>query len=375
MENTYRICSRCVMDTTDPNITFDEKGQCNHCRTYFERFPQVVFPGLEGQKKLEREIHIIKKAGKGKRYDCLIGLSGGIDSSYVASLVKQHGLRPLAVHFDSGWNSEQAVRNIENIVQKLNIDLFTDVCDWPEMQDLQLSYIKAGVINADIPMDQAFMTVLYRVARKQNIRYLIAGHNYETEAIMPSAWVFNNRDSINLKAIQKRFGKLKLKRYPVANLWERLYTRYFFNLEILPILNYGESYNKEKAMKVLEEKLGWQYYGGKHYESVFTRFYQGYYLIKRFNVDKRRAHLSSLICSHQLTRDEALEELKKPAYPNQDLLEQDLDYIPKKLGISRKEFDSIIKRNIQSHYDFPNEEKVKRFVGKLASIFSIKKKN
>lgn len=362
------------MDTTDPNITFDENGHCNHCRSYFERLPKVVFPGAEGQRKLEQEIAAIKKAGKRKPYDCLIGLSGGIDSSYVAYLVKKLGLRPLAVHFDSGWNSEQAVRNIENIVQKLNIDLFTEVCDWPEMQDLQLSYIKAGVINADIPMDQAFMTVLYRIARKQNIRYLVAGHNYETEAIMPEAWVFNNRDSVNLNAIQKRFGKLKLRRYPHASLWERLYTRYFFDLDILPILNYGESYNKEKAMKVLENQLGWQYYGGKHYESVFTRFYQGYYLIKRFNVDKRRAHFSTLICSNQFTRAQALEELQKPAYPSQSLLEQDLEYIPKKLGISRNEFDKIMQEPVHSHYDFPNEEKIKRAVREFANIFTIKNK-
>jgi N-acetyl sugar amidotransferase len=362
------------MDTTDPEITFDEKGQCNHCRTYYERSPFVVFPGPKGESMLKKQIEVIKKAGRGKRYDCLIGLSGGIDSSYVAYLVKKHGLRPLAVHFDSGWNSEQAVRNIENIVQKLEIDLFTDVCDWPEMQDLQLSYIKAGVINADIPMDQAFMTVLYRIARQQKIRYLIAGHNYETEAIMPSAWVFNNRDSVNLKAIQKRFGRLKLKRYPLASLWERLYTRYFFNLTVVPILNFGPSYNKEKAMKVLEAELGWQYYGGKHYESVFTRFYQGYYLIKRFNVDKRKAHLSSLICSHQLSREEALEELKKPAYPNNDLLHQDLDYIPKKLGISRQEFDKIMEEGTRSHYEFPNENRLKHFVAKLAAFFSISNK-
>lgn len=362
------------MDTSDPNIIFDENGHCNHCRKYFENLPRFVFPGQEGQKKLMAQVEAIKKAGKGKRYDCIIGLSGGIDSSYVAYLVKQHNLRPLAVHFDSGWNSEQAVRNIENIVQKLNIDLFTDVCDWPEMQDLQLSYIKAGVINADIPMDQAFMTVLYRIARKQNIRCLIAGHNYETEAIMPSAWVFDNRDVVNLKAIQKKFGSLQLKRYPLASFQERLYTRYFFNLDILPILNYGDSYNKEEAMKVLEQKLGWQYYGGKHYESVFTRFYQGYYLIKRFNVDKRRAHFSTLICSGQITRDEALNELKKPAYPNERLLAQDLDYIPKKLGIPREEFDKILNEPTRSHYDFPNENKIKMLAGKLASAFSINQK-
>lgn len=374
MKSTYQICSRCVMDTTDPDITFDENGYCNHCRSYYEKLSSNVFAGEAGEKKLRSEIETIKKAGKGKRYDSIIGLSGGVDSSYVAYLVKQHGLRPLAVHFDSGWNSEQAVRNIENIVQKLEIDLVTEVCDWPEMQDLQLSYIKAGVINADIPMDQAFMTVLYRIARKQNIRYLIAGHNYETEVIMPGAWVFNNRDSVNLKAIQKRFGRLELKRYPVANFWERIYTRYFFDLNIVRILNYGPSYNKEKAMETLKRELDWEYYGGKHYESVFTRFYQGFYLIKRFNVDKRRAHLSTLICSHQITREHAIEELKKTAYPNEQLLQQDLDYIPKKLGISREEFEKLMEEPTRSHYDFPNENKAKAFLGRVADFFGLKNK-
>lgn len=365
------MCARCVMDTTDPQIQFDEQGFCNHCNAFFSNYDQYVFPGKEGEAKLEGILDQIRNDGKGKPYDCLIGLSGGVDSSYVAYLVKKHGLRPLAIHFDSGWNSEQAVRNIENIVKKLNIDLYTVVCDWPEMQDLQLSYIKAGVINADIPMDQAFMTVLYRIARKRNIKYLIAGHNYETEAIMPQSWVYNNRDSKNLLAIQKRFGKLKLKRYPVGTIWERIYTRYFFKLRFVQILNYGESYHKERAMKVLESELDWKYYGGKHYESVFTRFYQGYYLPFRFNVDKRKAHLSAIICSGQITRDQALEELKKPAYPSEELLQQDLEYVPKKLGVSVEAFNKILSEPVHAHTDYPNDASIREFVGKVGRFFSI----
>jgi N-acetyl sugar amidotransferase len=368
----YRMCSRCVMDTTDVQIEFDEHGVCNHCRTFDKNFPLNVFPGEAGQQKLQALIDEMKRVGKGKPYDCLIGLSGGVDSSYVAYLVKNYGLRPLAVHFDSGWNSEQAVRNIENIVKKLGIDLYTEVCDWPEMRDLQLSYFKAGVVNADVPMDHAFMVVLFRVARAKKIHFFIGGHNYATESIMPRTWVYDSRDSVNLRAIQKRFGTVKLKRFPVGTVWERLYTRYVFKLHVVNILNYGPAYHKEEAMKVLEKELDWKYYGGKHYESVFTRFYQGYYLPHRFNVDKRRAHLSTMICSGQIAKEAALEELKKPTYPSQELLEQDIEYIPKKLGISTEEFKTILEQPTHSHLEYPHDSKVREFIGKVAKLFSIR---
>lgn len=362
------------MDTSDPNITFDENGVCNHCKSYEDRFPALVFPGPEGEKKLLQIVEEIKTRGKGKPYDCIIGLSGGVDSSYVAYRVKKLGLRPLAVHFDSGWNSQQAVRNIENIVKKLEIDLYTEVCDWPEMRDLQLSYFKAGVVNADVPMDHAFMVVLFRIARKRGIKYFIGGHNFSTEAILPAAWGYDSRDAVNLKAIQEKFGSVKLKKYPVGTIWERIYTRYIFNLRIVNILNYGETYHKEKAMRILEKELGWQYYGGKHYESVFTRFFQGYYLPKRFNVDKRRAHLSTMICSQQISRDEALEELKKPTYPDANLLKQDIEYIPKKLGITQEEFQRILEEPVKSHYDYPHDASLKEFVSKIAKLLAVQTK-
>jgi N-acetyl sugar amidotransferase len=374
MERAYRMCSKCVMDTTDPNITFDENGICNHCKFYDATFPLAVFPGEAGEKKLQHIVEEIKQRGKNKPYDCIIGLSGGVDSSYVAYRVKRLGLRPLAVHFDSGWNSEQAVRNIENIVKNLGIDLYTEVCDWPEMRDLQLSYFKAGVVNADVPMDHAFMVVLFRNARKRGIKYFIGGHNFETEAILPAAWGYDSRDAVNLRAIQKQFGSVKLKKYPVGTIWERLYTRYVFNLRVVNLLNYGPTYNKENAMKILEKELGWKYYGGKHYESVFTRFFQGYYLPKRFNVDKRKAHLATMICSGQITKAEALEELKKPTYPDASLLKQDIEYIPKKLGISQKEFEQILSAPPKSHYDYPHDASLKELVGKMAKLFSIRTK-
>jgi N-acetyl sugar amidotransferase len=362
------------MDTTDSEIEFDEQGVCNHCKNFDQNFPFNVFPGAEGEKKLAQFINEIKQKGVGKKYDCIIGLSGGVDSSFVAYLVKKAGLKPLAVHFDSGWNSDQAVRNIENIVKKLEIDLLTEVCDWPEMKDLQLSYFRAGVVNADVPMDHAFMVVLFRIARKYGIKYFIGGHNYATESVMPRTWVYDSRDSVNLKAIQKKFGKLKLKKYPVGSIWERLYTRYVFNLRVINILNFGASYDKQKAMELLERELGWKYYGGKHYESVFTRFFQGYYLPQRFNVDKRRAHLSTMICSGQITKILALEELSKPLYPSKELLAQDIEYIPKKLGISGEEFQTILKEPQHSHYEYPHDLHLKEFVERIANMFSLKPK-
>jgi N-acetyl sugar amidotransferase len=357
------------MDTTDDEISFDEQGFCNHCNKYFDLAPKTLHHGTDGKKALETLVNEIKAQGKNKEYDCIIGLSGGVDSTYVAYRVRELGLKPLAVHFDSGWNSELAVKNIENIVKKLDIDLYTHVCDWEEMKDLQLSYFKAGVINADVPMDHAFLVVLNRIARKNKLKFFITGHNFETEGILPSSWVFGANDGRNLKAIQKTYGTMKLKEYPVSTLVEELYNDYFYKLQKIRILNY-EPYNKAEVMKFIEKELGWKYYGGKHYESVFTRFYQGHYLVERFGKDKRRAHLSSLICSGQIDRKTALQELKKPAYTNLDLLEEDKEYIPKKLGITMKEFTKIMNEPIKSHYDFPNNHSAKNTLRRIKKIIS-----
>lgn len=368
MIREYQLCKRCVMDTTDQEITFDENGYCNHCNKYFELAPKTLRHGQEGSKELVSLVERIKGKGKNKDYDCIIGLSGGVDSTYVAYRVKELGLRPLAVHFDSGWNSELAVKNIENIVKKLDIDLYTHVCDWDEMRDLQLSYFKAGVINADVPMDHAFLVVLNRIARKKGLKYFITGHNFETEAILPSSWVFSAGDGRNLKAIQKKYGTKRLKNYPVSSLLEEFYNDYVYKLQRIKILNY-EPYDKSKVMKFIEKELSWKYYGGKHYESVFTRFYQGFYLVERFGKDKRRAHMSTLICSNQIDRESALQELKTPAYSDLELLEQDKEYIPKKLGITTEEFNQILAEPIQSHHDFPNNLAIRKFLRKVKNTF------
>lgn len=367
MDNNYRICTRCIMDTTDPEITFNEQGHCNHCVGYFDNVNKVLKHDEKGQAELSQLMKKIQSDGKNQDYDCLIGLSGGVDSSYIAYQVKKMGLRPLAVHFDSGWNSELAIKNIENIVENLKIDLYTYVCDWKEMQDLQLSYFKAGVINADIPMDHAFLAILHKIARKKKLKYFISGHNFETEAILPKAWVYNAADLVNLKDIQKREGKVKLRKYPKESLLMNLYTRFFFRLKRIHLLDY-ETYHKEDAMKLIENELGWKYYGGKHYESVFTRFYQGYYLFERFGVDKRRAHLSTLICSRQMTRNQALEELSKPLYPDPQLLKEDMEFVPEKLGISQQEFTAIINAPIKAHTDYKTDLKLRALIEKVKKV-------
>ncbi len=355
------------MDTSDENIFFDENGVCNHCFEYQVNKNSILKHGIDGQKELAAIIEKARQNGNGRPYDCIIGLSGGVDSSYVAYKIVKLGLRPLAVHFDSGWNSEKAVHNIENIVKKLNIDLFTYVCDWKEMQDLQLSYFKAGVINADIPMDHSFMVVLHRIAKKHNIKYFFSGHNFETEGILPKSWVYKSTDSTNLKAIQKRFGKVRLSNFPTESIITNLYTRAIYGLKVINILNF-EKYDKTIAMDLIQKELGWQYYGGKHYESIFTRFYQGYYLPRRFSVDKRRAHLSTLINSNQISRENALNEITLPTYPDSDLLNEDLEFVPKKLGISTVEFNDILNQPVAKHTDYQNDNWIRKLiilVGKL----------
>ena len=357
MSQDYQICSHCVMDTSDPGITFDESGVCNHCREYTDLFKPIVDRADSGlaNPDLQSVVAKIKSAGQGKEYDCLIGLSGGVDSTYVALKVKELGLRPLAVHFDSGWNSELAVNNIENIVKRLDIDLFTFVCDWDEMRDLQLAFFKAGVANCDTPTDHAFLAVLYRVAAQHGIRHIVTGTNFATEAILPSAWGYSPADRTHLRDIHRRFGRVKLKTYPTLGF----FSRYFYfpvlkGLRTVRILNLMP-YNKADVKEVIKRELGWRDYGGKHYESVFTRFFQAYYLPTKFGYDKRRAHLSSLIVSGQMTREAALAELQLPTYPA-DLLATDKEFVAKKIGLSVSEFDEIVRSPAHPYSDYATEE-------------------
>ena len=284
----------------------------------------------------------LKLKGKGNQYNCLIGLSGGADSSFLAKKVVDLGLRPLAIHFDSGWNSEMSVNNIEVLVKKLNFDLKTIVCDWNEMRDLQVSFFKASVPNCDIPQDHAFYSILWKEATKHNIKYIISGHNMSTESILPVSWGYKSRDLRYLNDIQNKFGTKKLRNYPKLGFFNLyFYYPYVKKIKMVFPLDYM-SYNKKEAISHLEKTIGWKQYGGKHHESIFTRFFQAYYLPKKFGFDKRKPHLSSLIVSNQISREEALSELKKDPY--QDLnFEEDRAFVLKKLRLSESEFQKIMK--------------------------------
>lgn len=368
----YQVCVRCVMDTTDPDISFNEKGVCRHCQ-HFDEVIRPAWPTFQRETaELERMLKEVKAHGEGKQYDCIIGLSGGVDSSFLAIKAVEWGLRPLVVHVDAGWNSELAVMNIEQICKRLGLDLVTHVVDWEEMQDVQLAFLRSGVANQDTPQDHAFFAALYGYAVKAGIKYVLNGSNYATESILPSSWGHSAMDSTHLKAIHRQFGQRKLGNFPVVSFFD-YYIRYphILKMKVLRPLNYID-YNKEDAIKVLESDYGWRYYGGKHYESRWTRFFQGYYLPYKFGYDKRKAHLSSLILSGQLNREQALSELQQPLY-DERLLEEDKAFIAKKLGISRDELDELISASPRHYSEYPNHEyKVKLVFGNYRRIKNLK---
>ena len=351
----YQICNRCIMDTSEPVIQFDEKGNCNHCNSALELGRKTWFPNREGKKTLDDIIGNIKEEEKYKEFDCIIGLSGGVDSSYLAYYAVKNGLRPLVVHVDCGWNSEQAVKNIENVIKKLNIELHTFVVNWEEMKDLQRAFFKASLPDQDIPQDHAIFSALYNFARKNKIRYVLNGLNFATECVMPENWGYQAMDYRHLKSIHDRFGEIKLKDYPHVDFFHRyIYYTLIKRMKIINPLNYID-YRKDDAIKTMQKELDWQYYGGKHHESRFTKFFQSYYLPHKFNYDKRRAHLSSLIVSGQISRTEALEKIKENVYSENEM-QNDLEYIAKKLDWSPSEFRSIIDLPPNRHQDFPTNE-------------------
>lgn len=345
------------MDTTDSEISFNDNGVCNHCQKYDALIKDIVIDAQAGKRTqaLDSIVEAIKAAGKGKDYDCIMGVSGGVDSSYVAYTAKQLGLRPLAVHFDSGWNSELAVNNIENIVKKLDIDLYTHVVNWEEMRDLQLAFFRASVANCDIPTDHAFPAVLLRQAARHGIKYVLSGSNYATEFILPASWGYESGDLRHLRDIHKKFGKTPLREYPTIGFFKQyLWYPYVRGIKTIKLLNYLP-YNKEDAKALITNELGWRDYGGKHYESIFTRFFQGYYLPTKFGYDKRRAHLSSLINSGQMPRAKAEAELQKPTY-DAELQEEDKVFVAKKLGISVTELEEIFRKPNKEYSDYASYE-------------------
>jgi N-acetyl sugar amidotransferase len=348
------------MDITDKKIIFDKNGVCNHCVEYNERKKKLINNPIKRENTLKDIILKIKEAGKNKKYDCIVGISGGVDSSYVAYLAKQWNLRVLLVHLDNGWNSELAVKNVENIVKKTGFDLYTLVINWEEFKDLQRSFFKADVVDLELLSDHAIFATVYKLTREYGIKYLLSGENFATEAIMPRNWNWRKSDSTNIKAIHKLYGEVKLKTFPFMGTIKKTIYQYTGVAQSIPVLNYLD-FNKEQSMKILEDELDWKYYGGKHYESIFTRFYQGYILPKKFNIDKRRAHHSTLINSGQMIRKDAIEDLKNEIYPI-SLQIEDFELVCKKLDFTKDELNEYMKRPQKQHLDYPSDEKIMNFL-------------
>ena len=337
---SYQQCSLSVMDTiADPNIKFDKDGVCNYYHEYKEAEKDCL-KGNKGRLKQELLASKIKMAPGKKGYDCILGLSGGADSTYLAYLAKKLNLNPLLVHFDYGWNSDIAIKNVENAVEASGFDLYTIVMDWPEFKSLQRSFFKASVLDLDVPADHMIFGALFQVAKKFNIKYLLSGNNVWTEHTLPKEWNYNKFDLKNLKNIHKKFENTSLSHLPSLGVWQHAKYQLIYNIERVNLLDYQE-FIREDILKVIEKEMNWINYGGKHQESVFTRFYQGYILPAKFNIDKRKAHLSNLIYSGQLSKKEALLELAHPAY-NEDLMNQDFEYVAKKLGFTDNEFEKVL---------------------------------
>lgn len=358
-DRSFRRCSITVMDNiADPDITFDENGICNYYHEYHAAAKQFLLPEPQRSKTLEQNIEKIKREGKNRQYDCLIGVSGGVDSTYVAWLVKQWGLRPLAVHLDNGWDSELAVMNIENIVRRLGFELYTLVINWEEFRDIQLAYLKASVVDIEVVSDHAIFSTMYKLAKQYNIPYILSGTNVVTEYIMPPSWLYSKMDFANLKHIHDTYGTVRRNTYPSYNFFKHVFYNAVLRLSPISVLNFID-YNKHEAKETIKNELGWRDYGGKHYESIFTKFYQAYILPTKFGIDKRKAHYSTLICSGQMTREEALAELEKPLYREEEL-RADKEYVVKKLGLTESEFDAIMQLPPRKHSDFNSDLKWKK---------------
>ncbi len=374
MKQKYKVCSNCVMDTSDSQISFDKNGVCDHCQTFFEKILPNWDTGKLGEEKLIKIVKKIKKEGKNKDFDCIMGMSGGIDSSYLLYVMKEKfELRPLVFHVDAGWNSQIAVNNIEKLVDGLGLDLYTEVIDWEEMKDLQLSFFKSGVPHIDVPQDYAFFATMYNFASKHKIKYILTGANYSTECIRnPLEWMYYQSDSIQLTDIHKKFGIKPLKNYPITNiLWHKIYLPYIKGIKVIKPLDYVP-YHKEQAMELLVDKFGYQKYPQKHFESRFTRFYESYWLPKRFGYDTRKVQYSSLILTNQMTRDEALKKLDNPPY-DQNNIKNDFEYIANKLSISIEELQSYMDMPKKTYKDYKSQESIYHYGAKIMRLLGIER--
>ena len=366
----YQRCTFCILDTTDKDITFDIDGLCVHCSQWLPRVQNLPQSTEQTEDSLNAIAKKLKLAGKGKAYDCMIGLSGGVDSSYIAYLAHKMNLRPLIVHFDNGWNSELAISNIEKIVKKCEFELTTLVVEWKEFRELQKAYLSSSVIDIEVATDHAIIATMFKYARKYKIKYLLSGGNIATETGMPNKWTWPKKDLTNLKNIHKAFSTVPLKTYPTRSIWADIFEKKF-SAQVVDIRILDQiKYSKSQAISLLEKEFGWQYYGGKHYESVFTKFYQAYILPNKFKIDKRLVHLSSLIRNGEMTRAEALAELELPLYDEKTLAE-DRKYVLKKLEMSSSEFESIMQKLPVEHIEYGSDY---IYLDKLKRIYRIFKK-
>jgi N-acetyl sugar amidotransferase len=359
--SSYIECNRCVMsNAADPNITFNKDGICSHCQRYDNLVDTRIARPETRNQEFKALIEKIKQDGRGNEYDCLVGVSGGVDSTYVAYLAKIQGLRPLAVHFDNGWDSELAVKNIQQVLNRLNIDLVTYVVDWEEFRDLQVSFLKASVPDGEIPTDHGIDALVWRQASKYNIKYILSGMNFATESIFVSSWAYGHSDWKYISSIHAKFGSKKLRSFPHFNFLYLFYVNLIRSIRIISLLNYV-NYNKNETKAFLCKELGWVDYGGKHFESIYTRFFQGVVLPQKFGIDKRIGHLSDLINAGQISKADAKEELISATY-DPILQRQDRSYVIKKLGLTEDQYEELMARPIKSYRDYPNSYSLVQFL-------------
>ena len=362
------------MDTSDTRIIFDHNGVCDHCNTFYKNILPYWKTDKTGHNQLVQLIDKIKISGKNKEFDCIMGMSGGIDSSYLLYVMKEkYNLRPLVFHVDAGWNSQIAVNNIERLVDGLKLDLYTEVINWEEIKDLQLAFFKSGVPHIDVPQDHAFFATMYKFASKHNIKYILTGGNYSTECIRnPLEWMYYQSDSYQLKDIHKKFGKKPLKTYPVTNiLWHKVYLPYIKRIKLIRPLDFIPYFKKE-ALEILIDKFGYQEYHQKHFESRFTQFYESYWLPKRFGYDTRKVQFSSLILTNQMNRQDAIEKLKISSYDKENI-KHDFEYIANKLDITVDELQSYLNAPLKTYKDYKSQEDLYYIGAKLLKLFGIEK--
>lgn len=366
---SFQVCSNCVMDSSDSAIVFDKFGVCDHCNTFYTNVRPNWDTGEKGKAKLAQMVETIREAGKGKDFDCIIGMSGGIDSSYLVYAAKEiMGLRPLVFHVDAGWNSQIAVNNIERLVDGLGLDLFTEVIDWEEMKDLQRAFFRAGVPHVDTPQDHAFFATMYKFATQNGVRHILTGANISTECIRnPIEWMYYQSDSDQIRDIHRRFGERPLRSFPLTSiLWHKVWLPYARGIRVLRPLNHMP-YIKHEARQLLIERFGWQPYPQKHFESRFTRFYESYWLPERFGYDVRKVQLSSLIVTGQMSREEALAELAKPPY-DASTIDQEVEFVAKKLDMSVEELKACMSLPRKTYQDYDNQERIYRLGARVMRL-------